>query len=166
MSEKCSSILRKYRDDIKEVVQIQKNEKRESIFFIYEDGSTIGPFKGKYTSISLTKEQEKMIQRKGNIIGSVHTHPTNFQFSTIDVVTGISSGQDRICIATPVESPNADGDFVLTCLDFSEMSRVQKRQAFQAMRRSSMGITNLGRVLRRELNFKRFKFDQCRIQGI
>lgn len=166
MSEKCSAVLRKYQEDIREIVDIQRNEKREAIFFIYEDDSTIGPFKGKYTSISLSKDEERRIQRQGNIVSSVHTHPTNFKFSTIDVVTGISSGQERICIATPVDPREADGDFVLTCLNFSDMSNMQRRQAFQAMRRSSVGITNIGRVLRRELNFKRFKFDQCRIQGV
>lgn len=166
MVRDCQDVLQMYSDDIREVVDIQRKERREAIFFIYEQGETTGPFKGDHTSISLSKDQEKRIQRGGNIVGSVHTHPTGFDPSTIDIVTGLASGQDTMCVATPVGQVDGEGDFVLTCLDFSTLNKVKKRQVFQAMRRSSVGITNIGRILRRDFNLKRFSLDQCRVEAV
>jgi len=161
MIKNCSQVLDNFEEDIQEIVDVQREEKREAIFFIFEEGFTEGPFKGTHTSISLSKDEEKRISRMGNIVGSVHTHPTGFNPSTIDIVTGLSSGQNTMCIATPVD----EGNFVLTCLQFENLNRVKQQQVMQAMRRSSMGITNIGRVLRREFNFKRFDLDQCRVQA-
>jgi len=161
MIKNCSQLLDNFRGDIEEIVDVQRKEKREAIFFIYEEGFTEGPFKGTHTSISLSRDEEKRISRMGNIVGSVHTHPTGFDPSTIDIVTGLSSGQSTMCVATPVD----DGDFVLTCLRFEEFNMLKQQQVMQAMRRSSMGITNLGRVLRREFNFKRFNLNQCRVKA-
>lgn len=161
----CDIVHQQYKDEIDEIIDIQKNKKREAIFFMYEQGHTEGPFVGDHTSISLSRDQEKRIQRSGEIVGSVHTHPTGFNPSTIDIVSGLSSGQDRLCVATPVVTTEYDEDFILTCLDFSELGLIKQRQVMQSMRRSSVGITNLGRVLRREFNFRRFSLDQCRIQG-
>jgi len=161
MIKNCSQVLDNFEEDIQEIVDVQREEKREAIFFIFEEGFTEGPFKGTHTSISLSKDEEKRISRMGNIVGSVHTHPTGFNPSTIDIVTGLSSGQNTMCIATPVD----EGNFVLTCLKFENLNRVKQQQVMQAMRRSSMGITNIGRVLRREFNFKRFDLDQCRVQA-
>jgi len=161
MIKNCSQLLDNFRGDIEEIVDVQRKEKREAIFFIYEEGFTEGPFKGTHTSISLSRDEEKRISRMGNIVGSVHTHPTGFDPSTIDIVTGLSSGQNTMCVATPVE----DDKFVLTCLRFEEFNMLKQQQVMQAMRRSSMGITNLGRVLRREFNFKRFNLNQCRVKA-
>jgi len=161
MIKNCSQLLDNFRGDIEEIVDVQRNEKREAIFFIYEEGFTEGPFKGTHTSISLSRDEEKRISRMGNIVGSVHTHPTGFDPSTIDIVTGLSSGQNTMCVATPVE----DSEFVLTCLRFENFNLLKEQQVMQAMRRSSMGITNLGRVLRREFNFKRFNLNQCRVRA-
>lgn len=161
MIKNCSELLDNFQQDIEEIVDVQRNEKREAIFFIYEEGTTEGPYKGTHTSISLSKDEEKRISRKGNVVGSVHTHPTGFDPSTIDIVTGLSSGQNTMCVATPVEEEN----FVLTCLRFEGFNRLKQQQVMQAMRRSSMGITNLGRVLRREFNFKRFDLNQCRVKA-
>lgn len=161
MIKNCTQVLDNFEEDIQEIVDVQRDEKREAIFFIFEEGFTEGPFKGTHTSISLSKDEEKRISRMGNIVGSVHTHPTGFNPSTIDIVTGLSSGQNTMCIATPVD----EGNFVLTCLQFENLNMVKQQQVMQAMRRSSMGITNIGRVLRREFNFKRFDLDQCRVQA-
>jgi hypothetical protein len=165
MGARCSSVLRQYNEEIRSIVDIQRNRNREAIFFIYEDGSTTDNFVGKATSINLQPEEEKRIQRQGEIYGSVHTHPTGFDASTIDVVTGIGSGQQVMCIATPVDETRLSGDFVLTCLDFHRLGAIERRLVFSAMRRSSVGITNLGRVIRKELNLKRFTIEQCRVQG-
>jgi len=165
MSATCSAILRDYGDDIRNIVDVQEKENREAIFFIYEDNSTTEPFVGEPTSISLTKEEERMVQRRGSIKGSVHTHPTGFDPSTIDIVTGVSSGQDNMCIATPIDEPKTQGEFILTCLDFSSLGKVKRRQVFQSMRRSSVGITSIGRLIRKELNLNRFAIDQCRVEA-
>jgi len=165
MRHNCSTILEDFSEDVNEVVDIQRNDRREAIFFIFEQGFTEGPYKGSHTSISLSRDEEKRINRMGNVVGSVHTHPSGLDPSTIDIVTGISSGQDTLCVATPVVGEEDGEDFVLTCLDFSQMGKVRRQQALQAMRRASVGITNIGRVLRRDFNFKRFSFDQCRVKG-
>lgn len=164
MISNCSEVLDNFNDEIREVVEIQKSEKREAIFFIFEEGFTEGPYKGSHTSINLSKDEERRLTRMGNIIGSVHTHPTGMQPSTIDIVTGLASGQNTMCIATPVDDtpPN---DYVLTCMKFDSLSVPKQRQVLHAMRRSSMGVTNIGRMLRREFNFKRFNLDQCRVKA-
>jgi len=162
----CSEIAERYERMIKDVTNIQRTEFREAIFFVYEDGSTTDIFKGKETSISLSRSEQKRIMSGGDITASIHTHPTGFDLSTIDIMTGIMTQQDNMCVAVPVEGNPSDEEFVLSCLDLSNINEIEKQRLFRAMRRSSVGISNIGRLMRKEFNLYRFDVDGCRTVSV
>jgi len=149
-------IAKEFESDIEKIVESQVQENREAIFFIYEDLTTSDIYKGKARRISLTKSQESRIVSQGEIIGSVHTHPTGFDPSTIDIMTGIETTQEYMAVATPVYKKDIEEDFVLTVMDLSNLSFTQRFRMMKAMRRSSVGVTDIGRKLRKEINIQRF----------
>ena len=149
-------IAKEFESDIEEIVESQVQENREAIFFIYEDLTTSQIYQGKARHISLSKSQESRIVSQGDIIGSVHTHPTGFDPSTIDIMTGIATTQKYMCVATPVYKRDIEEDFVLTVMDLSELGFTERFRMMKAMRRSSVGITDIGRKLRKEINLQRF----------
>lgn len=149
-------IANEFKSDIEKVVESQVQENREAIFFIYEDLTTSKIYQGEARHISLTKSQESRIVSRGDIIGSVHTHPTGFDPSTIDIMTGIATTQKYMCVATPVYKQDIDEDFVLTVMDLSELDFGERFRMMKAMRRSSIGITKIGRKMRKEVNLQRF----------
>jgi hypothetical protein len=149
-------IAKEFESDIEKIVESQVQENREAIFFIYEDLTTSDIYKGKARRISLTKSQESRIVSQGEIIGSVHTHPTGFDPSTIDIMTGIETTQEYMAVATPVYKKDIEEDFVLTVMDLSNLSFTERFRMMKAMRRSSVGVTDIGRKLRKEINIQRF----------
>jgi len=149
-------IAKEFESDIEKIVESQVQENREAIFFIYEDLTTSDIYKGKARRISLTKSQESRIVSQGEIIGSVHTHPTGFNPSTIDIMTGIETTQEYMAVATPVYKKDIEEDFVLTVMDLSNLSFTERFRMMKAMRRSSVGVTDIGRKLRKEINIQRF----------
>ena len=149
------NIAKEFESDIEKIVESQVQENREAIFFIYEDLTTSDIYKGKARRISLTKSQESRIVSQGEIIGSVHTHPTGFDPSTIDIMTGIETTQEYMAVATPVYKKDIEEDFVLTVMDLSNLSFTQRFRMMKAMRRSSVGVTDIGRKLRKEINIQR-----------
>lgn len=149
-------IAEEFKTDIEKIVESQVQENREAIFFIYEDLTTSDIYKGKARRISLTKSQESRIVSQGEIIGSVHTHPTGFDPSTIDIMTGIETTQEYMAVATPVYKKDIEEDFVLTVMDLSNLSFTERFRMMKAMRRSSVGVTDIGRKLRKEINIQRF----------
>lgn len=163
---KCSRIAEKYEQQIQSVVDAQVNENREAIFFIYEDGSTTDLFKGESTQISLSREQEAAIMSNGNLIGSVHSHPSGADPSTIDVMTGIMTRQESMCVAIPTHDDDISSDFVLTCLDLSNLTFAQRRRLMRAMRRSSTGVSELGREFRKQAALQRFNVTGCRTHEV
>jgi proteasome lid subunit RPN8/RPN11 len=150
------NIAEEFNTDIEKVIQSQVDENREAIFFIYEDLTTSDIYKGEATHIDLSKEEEAQIMSQGEIIGSVHTHPSGFDLSTIDVMTGIATTQKYMSVATPIFQQDIEEDYVLTTLDLSEMSFNQRFRLMRAMRRSTAGITEIGRNIRKEINLQRF----------
>lgn len=149
-------IADEFEDEIEDIVNVQKEENREAVFFIYDDYTTSDIYKGKATNIDLSKDTEKFIRSQGEIIGSVHTHPTGYDPSTIDIMTGLVSNQKYMSVATPIYDDEIQGDYVLTVMDLSEMPLQQRFRMIRSMRRSSIGITELGRRLRKEVNMQRF----------
>lgn len=166
MTERCLRIAQQYKSEIEEVVRIQKEENREAIFFIFEDGSTSDIIRGEPTHISLTEEEQTKILSSGKIVGSVHSHPTGFDPSTIDIMTAAATNQQHICVATPAHDIKVDDDFVLTCLDLSDLNFTQRKRLFTTMRRSSMGVTDVGQRLRKQFNIQRFDVDGCRTHTV
>ena len=166
MTNKCELVVQQFRSEIDEIVRAQRDESREAIFFIYEDGRTSNVYKGEATSISISRDEEKRIQRQGNIIASVHTHPTGFDPSTIDIMTGVTTNQKFMCIATPSSIPKDDKDFVMTCIDLSGMGDIEKQRLLRAMRRATVGITDIGRFLRKQTSIKRFNISGCRSHDV
>lgn len=162
----CDQVIGEYRSEIEEIQRVQKQEHREAIFFIYEDGSTSKVFKGDHTSISLSKDQEKMIMNNGNVRASVHSHPSGFDPSTIDIMTGLMTQQEFMCISTPAMTPDGEDDFVLTCIELGELDTIQSQRLLRAMRRSTVGVTDFGRMLRKETNLTRFDVQKCRSQNV
>jgi proteasome lid subunit RPN8/RPN11 len=158
----CEVIANAYRKEIEDIVNTQVNEGREAIFFMYEDGSTSGVFKGENTRISLSREEEQRVMRQGNIAGSVHTHPTGLDLSTIDIMTGLLTSQESMCVATPLRRTASKDDFALTCLNLSNLSRGERKRMVRAMRRSSVGITEIGREIRKQTSLSRFSVTGCR----
>lgn len=163
---KCDLVQQNYAKTIEDIVSIQRSEFKESIFFIYEDGSTSDIYKGTETSISLGKVEQRRILNNGNLVSSVHTHPSGFDLSTIDIMTGVLTQQDHMCVATPVKGSEGSESYVLTCLDFDGLDALGKQRLFRAMRRSSVGATNLGRLLRKEFSMKRIGVSGCRSVNI
>lgn len=159
-------IADEYNDKINKVVSSQVNENREAIFFIYQDGTTSPIYQGQATQISLTREQEARIMSNGEVIGSVHSHPTGFDPSTIDIITGAMTTQEAMCVAVPLHDASIDDDFVLTCLDVSNLSFAQRRRLARAMRRSSVGITETGREIRKQAALQRFNIQGSRTHKV
>jgi proteasome lid subunit RPN8/RPN11 len=149
-------IAKEFNDEIEEIVKSQVQENREAIFFIYDDLTTSKIYQGEARHISLTQSQESRIVSQGEIIGSVHTHPTGFDPSTIDIMTGLATTQKYMSIATPIYQQDIDEDFVLTTIDLSDLNFSERFRMMKAMRRSSVGITDFGRKLRKEANMQRF----------
>jgi len=159
-------IAKEFESDIEKIVESQVQENREAIFFIYEDLTTSDIYKGKARRISLTKSQESRIVSQGEIIGSVHTHPTGFDPSTIDIMTGIETTQEYMAVATPVYKKDIGEDFVLTVMDLSNLSFTERFRMMKAMRRSSVGVTDIGRKLRKEINIQRFNVQGYRTHKV
>jgi len=150
------NIAEEFEGQIDEIIQSQVQENKEAIFFIYEDLTTSDIYQGQSTKITLTREEEARIMSQGEIIGSVHTHPSGFDPSTIDVMTGLATTQKYMSVATPIYSDQIEKDFVLTTLDLSRLSFTERFRMMKAMRRSSIGLTDLGRTIRKEINLERF----------
>lgn len=163
---KCSTIVSRYEREINELVDTQVQDNREAIFFFFEDGSTTQIFKGEATQISLTREEEARIMSQGKVVGSVHSHPTGFEPSTIDIMTGIMTQQESMCVAVPAHDQNVDSKFVLTCLDLSNLSFSERRRLMRAMRRSSVGISEAGREIRKQAALQRFRVQGCRTHEV
>jgi proteasome lid subunit RPN8/RPN11 len=159
-------VANRYKDEIRKVIVSQVNQNREAIFFIYGDGSTSKIYQGQATQISLTREQEARIMSNGNVIGSVHSHPSGFDPSTIDIITGVMTTQEAMCVAVPIYEESIDSDFVLTCLDLSELGFTETRRLSRAMRRSSVGVTETGRQLRKQISIQRFNIDGTRTHKV
>lgn len=165
MTEACQKIRSQYDERIKNIVRVQRQERREAIFFVYEDGSTSKVFKGDETSISLTGDQQKRILNQGTLKYSVHTHPHGLDLSTVDIMTGVLTQQDALCVAIPRrenEAVMAQDEYVLTCLEMTKLTAPERQMLFRAMRRSSAGLTVLGRLTRKNFNLSRFRVDGCR----
>ena len=150
-------IAKEFNSKIQQIIDSQVNENREAIFFIYADLSTSNIYQGESTHISLSKEEEAKIMSQGEIIGSVHTHPSGFDPSTIDIMTGIATSQKYMSVATPLYDMDSDKDFVLTTIDLSMLNQVQRLRMIKSMRRSSTGLTEIGRRIRKEANLQRFE---------
>jgi proteasome lid subunit RPN8/RPN11 len=150
-------IAKEFNSKIQQIIDSQVNENREAIFFIYADLSTSNIYQGESTHISLSKEEEAKIMSQGEIIGSVHTHPSGFDPSTIDIMTGIATSQKYMSVATPLYDMDSDKDFVLTTIDLSRLNQVQRLRMIKSMRRSSTGLTEIGRRIRKEANLQRFE---------
>lgn len=162
MKLSCSYLKSQYGEKIQKIVNIQREEHKEAIFFIYQDGSTTDIIRGTRTNIDISKEREKRILQSGEIFASVHSHPTGFDPSTIDVMTGTVTDQEAMCVATPIHDLEIDDNYILTCLDLSELSKTQRNRLLRSMRRSSMGATALGRIIRKQINLQRFDVEGCR----
>jgi proteasome lid subunit RPN8/RPN11 len=163
---KCQRIANQYEDEIRELVRIQTYERREGIFFIYDDSTTTKVYKGGNSSISLTVDEEISILQSGNLVGSVHSHPSGIDPSTIDIMTGLSTKQESMCVVTPILATPDDGDFILTCVNLENMNITQRYRLLRAMRRSSVGISELGRQIRKQLNIERFDVQGCRTHSV
>lgn len=156
MSDIDVNIAEEYEEEINRVIRSQVENNKEAIFFIYKDGRTSSIYQGEATHISLSKDQEAHILSQGEIIGSVHSHPSGFNPSTIDIMTGLTTSQKYMSVVTPLYNEEVDGEFVLTTMDLSDLSLGQRLRMIKAMRRSSTGLTEFGRELRKEINLKRF----------
>lgn len=163
---KCNTIASNFQSEIEELVDTQVKDNREAIFFFYEDGSTSDIFRGEPTQISLSREEEARVMSQGNLIGSIHSHPDGFDPSTIDIMTGVMTRQESMCVAVPAHDSNIDSKFVLTCLDLSNLNIMQRRRLMRAMRRSSTGVTDLGREFRKQSSLQRFKVTGCRTHEV
>ena len=159
-------LAKEFNSEIKEIVDVQVNENREAIFFIYEDLSTTDIYKGEATHISLTKDEEVKVMSRGNILASVHTHPSGFDLSTIDIMTGLATNQRYMSVATPLYNMDTDSDFVLTTIDMSEMRFDERLRMLKSMRRSSTGITEFGRQIRKQVNLQRFNISGYRTHEV
>ncbi|EGQ44069.1 MAG: hypothetical protein J07AB43_01280 [Candidatus Nanosalina sp. J07AB43] len=149
-------ISKEYNQEIKEIIETQKNENREAIFFIYKDGSVSDIYKGESTHISLSRDQEARIMSRGNVIASVHSHPTGFDLSTIDIMTGLATEQDYMAVVTPIYEADVEEDFLLTAIDMRDLRTGERLRMLKAMRRSSTGVTEIGRQMRKQINLQRF----------
>lgn len=166
MANICETVARRHRSQIQEIARVQREENREAIFFIYSDNSTSDIFIGDPTRIELTDEEQARILNDGEIKMSVHTHPSKFDPSTIDLMTGILTRQERVCVAVPIRDRDIDDDFVLTCLDISNLNISEKRRLFRGMRRSSIAVSRAGHETRKQFNLQRFPVTGCRTHDI
>lgn len=159
-------IAKEFNSDIKQIIDSQVSENREAIFFIYSDLTTSNIYQGESTHISLSKDEEAKIMSQGEIIGSVHSHPSGFDPSTIDIMTGIATSQKYMSVATPLYDLDSNKDFVLTTIDLSKLNQVQRLRMIKSMRRSSTGLTEIGRRIRKEVNLQRFNVEGYRSHKI
>ena len=149
-------IAEEFNPEVQTVIDSQVNKNKEAIFFIYDDLTTSDIYQGDATHISLSRDQEAYIMSQGDIIGSVHSHPSGFDPSTIDIMTGVATTQKYMSVATPVYQSDIEEDFVLTTIDLSDLNYVEQVRMIKAMRRSSTGLTEIGRLIRKEINLQRF----------
>lgn len=159
-------LAEEFSTEIDELVQTQIEENREAIFFIYDDMSTSDIYKGEATHISLTSDEEARIMSQGEIIGSVHSHPSGFDLSTIDIMTGIGTAQKYMSVVTPIYQSDIKEDYVITTLDLSDLPFNQRFRMLKAMRRSSVGLTEIGRRIRKEANLQRFDVEGYRTHEV
>ena len=160
------NVAEEYKQEIQEIIDLQVDENREAIFFIYEDGSTSDIYKGQATHIELTRDEESRIMSQGEIIGSVHSHPSGFDLSTIDLMTGIATTQKYMSVATPIYQNDVSENFVVTTIDLSQLGFTERRRMLRAMRRSSAGLTEIGRNIRKEMNLQRFNVEGYRTHEV
>lgn len=166
MANLCDTVVRNHGSKIEEIVQIQREENREAIFFVFQDDSTSETFKGEPKRIELTDEEQARVLNQGRLKMSIHSHPTGFDPSTIDIMTGILTRQDRVCVAVPIREDNIDDNFVLTCLDVQQLNFSEKRRLFRSMRRSSLAVSRPGHEVRKQFNLQRFPVRGCRTHDI
>lgn len=167
MTERCEQLSTEYRNQINEIVGIQKGEAREAIFFIYADGSTSRIFKGdSATGIRLNREEISAVLSRGKLVGSIHSHPTGFEPSTVDLMTGIVTQQQFVGVAVPNHDPDFDSEFVLTVLDLSQLGFINRQRFMRSIRRTSFALTDIGRQLRKQITIQRFDVDGCRTHEV
>ncbi len=142
-------------DKLDEIVSVQRHEGREAIFFMYEDGSASEIIKGEATHIRIPKDKQKEIFNRGDLVGSVHTHPAGFNPSTIDLMTAVRTSQDTMGVAVPIVYEDGTRSHTLSIADLSEIGVVRENMLFRSMRRSSFGATNTGRDIRKQINLQR-----------
>lgn len=160
------SIASTFQDEIQQVVSSQVNQNREAIFFIYGDGRTSKIYQGQATQISLTREEEAKIMSNGDVVGSVHSHPSGFDPSTIDIITGTLTTQEAMSVAVPIYDTSIESDFVLTSLDLSNLSFLQRRRLVRSMRRSSVGFSEAFREIRKQTALQRFDISGTRTHKV
>jgi len=162
----AQSVASTFQEEIQQVVSSQVNQNKEAIFFIYDDGRTSKIYQGQATQISLTREEEARILSNGNVVGSVHSHPSGFDPSTIDIITGTLTTQEAMGVAVPIYSDSIESDFVLTSLDLSNLSFFQQRRLIRSMRRSSVGLSEALRDIRKQASLQRFDVSGTRTHEI
>lgn len=162
----CEELDRKYSDKIEKIVDIQRHESRESIFFFYEDGRTTEIIKGEETYIDIPRYKQRRIFKDGEVLGSVHTHPAGFDPSTIDIMTAIATKQDHMAVAVPIQYNDGTLDYTISTLDTSGLNRIQKFHLFRSMRRSTVGLTNMGRLFRKQFNIQISGAEGCRTHKV
>lgn len=159
-------IAKEYNSEIKEIIETQTEENREAIFFIYKDGSVSDIYKGEATHISLSRDQEARIMSRGDVIASVHSHPSGFDLSTIDIMTGLATEQDYMAVVTPVYEEDIEEDFILSVIDMRDLRVGERLRMLKSMRRSSAGITDIGRQIRKQANLQRFNISGYRTHKV
>lgn len=159
-------IAKEYNSEIKEIIETQTEENREAIFFIYKDGSVSDIYKGEATHISLSRDQEARIMSRGDVIASVHSHPSGFDLSTIDIMTGLATEQDYMAVATPIYEEDIEEDFILSVIDMRDLRVGERLRMLKSMRRSSAGITDIGRQIRKQANLQRFNISGYRTHKV
>lgn len=144
-----------YTEELDEIVSIQRREGRESMFFLYEDGSTSEIFKGESTYIQIPKDKQREIFNSGDVVGSVHTHPAGFDPSTIDLMTAVRTNQEVMGVAVPIKYNDGTRSHTLSLADLSDIGVIRENMLFRSMRRSSFGVTDTGRSIRKQINLQR-----------
>jgi len=139
---------------IRDIVSEQRGGGREAIFFMYEDGTASEKIVGEATKIEINKDEKKRIFNRGDVIGSVHTHPAGFDPSTIDIMTAISTNQDNMCVAVPITYEDGRQDYSLSCVNLEDLGRLDERSLFRGMRRSMFSLTRTGQDFRKKLNLQ------------
>lgn len=163
---KCEDIKEQYGQHIEEIVSIQRAENREAMFFMYEDGSISDIIKGESTHIRISKDKQRMIFSRGNVTGTVHTHPAGFDPSTVDIMTAVSTNQDHMCVAVPITYKDGTKDYTLSCVNLVESGRLDQRRLFRGMRRSMFSFTNTGRNIRKQANLQASNVKGCRTHTV
>ena len=162
----CEEVKEQYNDELNEIIAIQRNQGREAIFFMYEDGSSSDIIRGEATSIRIPPERQRQIFEAGEVIGSIHTHPAGFDPSTIDIMTAVRTDQDLMGVAVPITFKDGRRDFTLSIVDSSGVGPVRENMLFRSMRRSSFGITDTGRDFRKQVNVQRSGVEGCRTHKV